>query len=166
MITKFKSLKKLKNFFKSDSAGGSSSVREGSEIGAIVYRKIKGSLYVLLLKDSQGCWSIPSTFQREDETSAQSVVRIIEENTGPIELKIWQTLGQISFADSQSSKKRLNNLQVFLIQALMDSDNRPANQEYKDMLWLPAKEALDKIDYDDVTKMIALAVAKIKRAQI
>ncbi len=164
MTTKFKPLKKLKDLFKPSSSRVSEI--EESEIGAIVYRKIKGSLSILLLKDKKGCWSIPSSSQRENETSAQSIIRTIEEKTGLIELKIWQTLGQISFSDSKYPGKKLNNLQIFLIQALTDSEKQTIEEGFKDVLWLPAKEALDRIDYEDIAKMIVLAIAKIKRAQI
>ena len=164
MITKFKPLKKLKDLFKPSSSCVSEI--EESEIGAIVYHKIRGSLSILLFKDKRGRWSIPSSSRRENETSAQSIIRTIEEKTGLIELKIWQTLGQISFSDSKYPEKKLNNLQIFLIQALTDPEKQMIEEELKDALWLPATEALDRIDYEDITKMIVLAVAKIKRAQI
>ena len=165
MTTKFKPLKKVKDLLKMR-LWQRSSAKQKEKAGGVVYCRLKGHLEILLLKDRKGYWSIPQVFCREGESPDQAVRRVIEEKAGLIELKIWQTLGQISTSEQNRFRKKLDNLHLFLVQALVDQGSLKAEKEFKNAIWLPAQEALSKIDYEDVSKIVLLAIGKIKRAQI
>ena len=158
MRTKLRPFEKLKSIFR---------VRPGrpeSAVGAVVYRKTKGDLTILLLQTKRGLWSVPTGVRREEETPAEAVARLVREKAGPVELKIWQPLGQIDF-DAKATKRASGQLQLFLAQALSTETEHGALAA-KEVAWLPVREALERVAYEEVSGMINLAVAKIRRAQI
>lgn len=157
-MTIIKSLKRLKGILKRAN-------HNLPDIGAVVYRRAGGQLSILIFKDKQGYWSVPRTPARDGESAEGVITSFIAERIGPIELNIWQNLGEFGLADPKRPKKKPLILQLFLMQAVADSEQPPALHA-KDVLWLPASEASDKIDYEEVVRIVSLASAKIKRAQI
>ena len=135
-----------------------------AEVGAVVYRQSGGNLAFLLLEDKRGSWSIPKDRCLESETEKQAIMRIITENIGPADLKVWQTLGQISLKAKPAATPS-GRSQLFLIQAQLPADAATEPSDGK-ALWLPPSEAAEKIDSAEVAGMVNLAAAKIKRAQV
>ena len=155
MRTKLRPFEKLKSIFR---------LRSEAEVGAVVYRKIRGDLAILLLRNKRGLWSVPVGAKREAETPAEAAIRLVREKAGPLELKVWQTLGQVSF-DSKPAKRNPGRLQLFLIQALAAEADQ-AGLPAKEAAWLSVREALEKASDEEMSGMINLAVAKIRRAQV
>lgn len=166
MTTKLKSLEKIKKLFKMPSWQFSRSTENKVQVGGIVYRKKQGHLLILLLQDKKNYWSIPQRLPKKGDSLDQTIEYIIKEDINLSEFKIWQSLGQIDLADGRRSKRKLSYLHLFLIQALGNFENINSENKFKEVAWLPIEEALEKVDYEDIAKMIFLAVAKIKRAQV
>ena len=135
------------------------------EVGAVVYRKARGDLKILLLKNKRGAWSVPSGRPLDEETDVEAALRLVREQAGPVELKVWQALGQTSL-EPKHSKRKPNRLQLFLIQALSAAGDQAGLPAVKEAVWLPVREALEKIDYEELSAMVNMAAAKIKRAQV
>ncbi|MYB40522.1 NUDIX domain-containing protein [Candidatus Saccharibacteria bacterium] len=158
MKTRLNPLEKLKAVF------GRRPVAVRPEVGAVVYRKTRGDLKILLLRNKRGAWSVPAGRPLEEETDVEAVLRLVGDQAGPDELKVWQTLGQIGF-EPKPGKRKPARLQLFLIQALSVSDQTDGSA-VKEAAWLPVREAAEKIDHGELAGMVNLAAAKIKRAQI
>ena len=156
MKTKFNPFEKLKAVF---SRGGAK-----SEVGAVVYRKTRGNLAILLLKNRRGSWSVPTGPVLGGETEAAAALRLAAERADAAELKVWQALGRISFT-SKPAKRGPAGLQLFLIQAL-EASGGLSGSAAGETVWLTPGEAAVKVGYGEMAGMINLAAAKIRRAQV
>jgi hypothetical protein len=56
----------------------------------------------------------------------------------------------------------LMTTEIFLVAAKGDTDKLKPEDWMNGIKWLPAAEALDKIEYDDIGKLILLAMKKIR----
>ena len=137
-----------------------------SEIGCVVYRIRKGHFTILLLQNKKGLWTIPSGLPNPTEEPPAAATRIMQKLTGLAELKIWQHLGQIHSNTQKGLKKNLKILDVFLMQALAESDDLSLSKDFQAGVWLSVEGVMDRLTDEDLAKMIFVASAKIKRAQI
>jgi len=56
----------------------------------------------------------------------------------------------------------LMTTEIFLVKALGDTNKVKCEEWMTNLAWLPANEALDKIEYEDIGKLILLALKKIR----
>jgi len=132
--------------------------------GGIVYRRGKdGGVEVLLISDSKGRWTIPKGHIEDGETPRRAAEREIREETGLAEMKVLDWLGKINFRYRRDSSLVLMTTEIFLIEARGNSDGLKPEKWMSSLAWLPASEALDKIEYEDIGKLILLAMKKIRK---
>ena len=137
-----------------------------SEIGCVVYRIRKGHFTILLLQNKRNLWTIPAGLPNPTEEPTAAADRIMQSLTGLDELKVWQHLGQIHSNTQKGLKKHLKILDVFLMQALAESDDLSLSKDFQAGVWLSVEGVMDRLTDEDLAKMIFVASAKIKRAQI
>jgi hypothetical protein len=56
--------------------------------------------------------------------------------------------------------------EIFLVKALGDTNNLKPEDWMNDIKWLSSNEALDKIEYEDISKLMLLALKKIRNARL
>ena len=166
MPTKFKSLQRIKSFLHVGSQRRIDQTDSSSEIGCVVYRIRKGHFTILLLQNKRGLWVIPSGLPNPTEDPTATTASIMQNLTGLAELKVWQHLGQIHISTQKGLKKNLKSLDVFLMQALAESDDLSLSKDFQTGAWLSVEGVMDRLTDEDLAKMIFVAAAKIKRAQI
>lgn len=132
--------------------------------GGVVYRKGKksGEVEILLIQDAKNRWTIPKGHIEEGETAKQTAVREVGEETGLQEMEILNWLGKIHFRYRRTNSLVLMTTEIFLIKALGDSDKLKPEDWMNGIKWMPATEALDKIEYEDIGKLILLGLKKIR----
>ena len=120
-----------------------------------------------MIQDAKDRWTIPKGHVEEGESLEETAVREIEEETGLGSLKILERLGKSDFRYRKADNLILMTMHVFLIHAYKNTDDYvPEESEgIKDVAWFPANEALDKIEYDDIGKLILIALKKIRHAR-
>jgi ADP-ribose pyrophosphatase YjhB (NUDIX family) len=134
--------------------------------GGIVYRFSKtkpGKVEILLIQDSKGRWTIPKGHIEEGEKSSKTAEREIQEETGLQEMQIGAWLGKINFRYRRGNSLVLMTTEIFLVKALGNTDKIKPEKWMKSLAWLPAEDALDKIEYEDIGKLILLALNKIRK---
>jgi ADP-ribose pyrophosphatase YjhB (NUDIX family) len=134
--------------------------------GGIVYRpseKRKGEVEILLIQDSKGRWTIPKGHIEEGEKASETAEREIREETGLQEMKILNWLGKINFRYRRGNSLVLMTTEIYLVQALGNTGKVNPEKWMSSIAWLPANEALDKIEYEDIGKLILLALKKIRK---
>ncbi|GAC1386379.1 MAG: hypothetical protein NVS1B7_5220 [Candidatus Saccharimonadales bacterium] len=140
-------------------------VREPTAGGIIFRRNQKNNkdVEILLIQDAKNRWTIQKGHIEEGESSKQTAEREIGEETGLQEMKVLNWLGKINFRYRRQQSLVLMTTEIFLVKALGDTDNLKPEDWMNGIKWFPATEALDKIEYEDIGKIILLAMKKIRQ---
>ena len=138
-------------------------VREPTAGGIIFRRSAKTKeIEILLIQDAKNRWTIPKGHIEEGETAKETAAREITEETGLQEMKVMNWLGKINFRYRRGSSLVLMTTEIFLVQALGKTDELKPEDWMNGIQWFPATEALDKIEYEDIGKIILLGLKKVR----
>jgi 8-oxo-dGTP pyrophosphatase MutT (NUDIX family) len=141
-------------------------VRETTS-GGIVFRRGKnGQLEILLIQDAKNRWTIPKGHVEEGEQPNQTAEREIREETGLQEMKVYDWLGKVNFRYRRTHTLVLMTMHIYLVHGLGDTNALKGEDWLSDIRWLPAHEAVDKIAYDDIGKLMLLGMKKIRDMKI
>lgn len=142
-------------------------VRETTS-GGIIFRRSKkdNSLEILLIQDAKNRWTIPKGHVEEGEEPKQTAEREIQEETGLQTMKVMNWLGKVNFRYRRGHTLVLMTMHIYLVQGLGDTDKLSGEDWLSDIKWLPAQEAIDKIAYEDIGKLILLGMKKIREARL
>lgn len=135
--------------------------------GGIVFRRHPKTkeVEILLIQDAKDRWTIPKGHIEPDESAEVTAAREILEETGLRGgLQIHDWLGRINFRYRRQQSLVLMTTEIFLVQAKGDTDKLEAEDWMNGIKWFPANEALDKIEYEDIGKIILLGLKKIRHA--
>ncbi len=135
--------------------------------GGIVFRgnTKDNSLEILLIQDAKNRWTIPKGHIEDGESAKECAEREIREETGLQEMKVLNWLGKINFRYRRQQSLVLMTTEIFLVQAQGDTDKLNPEEWMNGIKWFPAQEALDKIEYEDIGKIILLAMKKIRNGK-
>ncbi len=140
-------------------------VREPTSGGMVFRRNSKTkTVEILLIQDAKDRWTIPKGHIEEGETAKQTAEREIKEETGLQEMNVMNWLGKINFRYRRANSLVLMTTEIFLVQAQGDTDNIKPEDWMNGIKWFSANEALDKIEYEDIGKIILLGLKKIRHA--
>lgn len=132
--------------------------------GGIVFRKQKGQTEILLIQDAKDRWTIPKGHIEPGETPDVAAAREILEETGlKGSLDLIENLGKINFRYRRANSLVLMTTEIFLVEAHGDTDNLEAEDWMNGIKWFSVKEALDKIEYEDIGKLILVGLGKLRK---
>lgn len=135
--------------------------------GGIVFRRDKaGKVEILLIQDAKNRWTIPKGHVEPDEEPRLTAEREVREETGLQEMKVRDWLGKVSFRYRRGSTLVLMTMHIYLVQALGSSDSLNPEDWLNDIRWLPATDAIDKIAYDDIGKLMLVGMKKIRDGKL
>lgn len=141
-------------------------VREPTAGGIVFRRSNKGEIEILLIQDAKDRWTIPKGHIEEGESAKETAQREIGEETGLKESKVLNWLGKINFRYRRTNSLVLMTTEIFLVQAQGDTDDLTPEDWMNGIRWFPANEALDKIAYEDIGKLILIALKKIRSGKL
>jgi ADP-ribose pyrophosphatase YjhB (NUDIX family) len=140
-------------------------VREPTSGGIVFRRNTKSNqVEILLIQDAKDRWTIPKGHIEEGESARDTAEREIKEETGLKEMRVMGWLGKINFRYRRQTSLVLMSTEIFLVQALGDTDGLKPEDWMNGIKWFSAPEALDKIEYEDIGKIILLGLKKIRQA--
>ena len=141
-------------------------VREPTAGGVIFRRNQKNEVEILLIQDSKDRWTIPKGHIEEGETAQETAKREIGEEAGLHDVKIIGWLVKINFRYRRIDRLVLMTTQVFLVKALGDTDAIQKEDWMNGIRWFSFSDALDEIEYEDIGKLILLAMKKIRQENL
>jgi bis(5'-nucleosidyl)-tetraphosphatase len=124
--------------------------------GIIVYTKASNTILYLLLKYGAGHWDFPKGKIEKGETKQQAALRELKEETNltaHIDEGFEETIQY--FFTGLDSKKTKKTVYFFTGYALTTDVN--LSDEHTDFAWLPYKDALEKLTYDNAKKILKKA---------
>ncbi len=136
--------------------------------GAVVYSSHENKIYIGLVHDVFGYWTLPKGKIEGNENEEQGAAREIHEEIG-IEVKIIEKIGENEYiANKPEQGKVVKHVSYFLASA----DYKPLTLEHKeykggldDARWFESNEVATLRTYDDIKPLLQKALEKIKETK-
>jgi len=128
--------------------------------GCVVYRyDTQGALWLLLILDRYGRWTIPKGHLEDGESDAEAAVREVFEETG-IHGELGPLIGRIEYRVlSKKGEWRLKQVAFFLLRTTAATVSLQADEGIHAAEWLSPDAALGRIDYAHVRDVLARALS-------
>lgn len=156
---------KFKKYFSRKKPSIQEIVREPTA-GGIVFRRTDKGVEILLIQDAKDRWTIPKGHIEEGETAQQTARREIGEEAGLHEVDILGWLGKIHFRYRRIDKLVLMTTQIYLVRAKGDTNAIQKEDWMNGIQWFPFHDALDAIEYEDIGKLMLLAMKRIRQENL
>lgn len=158
---------KFKKYFSRRKPSIQEIVREPTA-GGIVFRHAENGkgIEILLIQDAKDRWTIPKGHIEEGETAQQTARREIGEEAGLKEVDILGWLGKIHFRYRRVDKLVLMTTQIYLVRAKGNTNAIQKEEWMNGIQWFPFHEALDAIEYEDIGKLMLLAMKRIRQENL
>jgi 8-oxo-dGTP pyrophosphatase MutT (NUDIX family) len=92
--------------------------------------------------------------------------REIREEAGLQQMKVLNWLGKVNFRYRRGPTLVLMTMHIYLVQALGDTNDLTPEDWLNDIQWFPVNQAIDKIAYDDIGKLMLIGMKKIRDARL
>lgn len=156
---------KFKKYFSRRKPSIQEIVREPTA-GGIVFRHGEKGIEILLIQDAKDRWTIPKGHIEEGETAQQAARREIGEEAGLKQVDILGWLGKIHFRYRRIDKLVLMTTQIYLVRAKGDTNAIQKEEWMNGIEWFPFHDALDAIEYEDIGKLMLLAMKRIRQEKL
>lgn len=157
---------KFKKYFSRKKPSIDEVVREPTAGGIVYRRNKKGEVEILLIQDAKDRWTIPKGHIEEGETAQETALREIGEEAGIKEAEAICWLGKIHFRYRRVSTLVLMTTQIYLVKALGNTDDIKKEEWMNGIKWFPFHDALDAIEYEDIGKLMLLAMKRIRQQNL
>ena len=154
---------KFKKYFSRKKQSIDEVVREPTAGGIVFRRNKKGDVEILLIQDAKDRWTIPKGHIEEGETAQETALREIGEEAGIKEAEAICWLGKIHFRYRRVSTLVLMTTQIYLVKALGDTDDIKKEDWMNGIKWFKFHDALEAIEYEDIGKLMLLAMKRIRQ---
>jgi len=157
---------RFKKYFKRPRASIQEIVREPTAGGLVFRRDKDGNVEFLLIQDHKDRWTIPKGHIEEGETAQEAARREIGEEAGLHDVDILGWLGKIHFRYRRVDKLVLISQQVYLMRVRTDGSEIQKEDWMNGIKWFKFHDALDEIEYEDIGKLMLLAMKKIRQEKL
>lgn len=157
---------KFKKYFSRKKPSIQEIVREPTAGGVVFRRDDEGGIEILLIQDAKDRWTIPKGHIEEGETAQQTAQREIGEEAGLTNTEILGWLGKIHFRYRRVDKLVLMTTQIYLVRAGGDTNAIQKEEWMNGIKWFKFNDALDAIEYEDIGKLMLLAMKRIRQEKL
>lgn len=157
---------RFKKYFRRPNASIQEIVREPTAGGVVFRRNEKNEVEILLIQDAKDRWTIPKGHIEEGETAQQTAKREIGEEAGLHDTDVIGWLGKIHFRYRRVDRLVLMTTQIYLVKAKGDTNAIKKEEWMNGIQWFTFHEALDQIEYEDIGKLMLLAMKRIRQENL
>ncbi|HUD10177.1 MAG TPA: NUDIX domain-containing protein [Candidatus Saccharimonadales bacterium] len=141
-------------------------VRETTSGGVVFRHNATGGMEILLIQDAKNRWTIPKGHVEPGEEPGATAEREIREETGLQDMEVFNELGKVNFRYRRGQTLVLMTMHIWLVEGQGDSDKLDPEDWLSDIRWFPAQQAIDKIEYEDIAKLMLLGFKKIRESKV
>lgn len=157
---------KFKKYFSRKKPSIQEIVREPTAGGIVFRRDKEGGIEILLIQDTKDRWTIPKGHIEEGETAQETAKREIGEEAGLTDTEILGWLGKIHFRYRRVDKLVLMTTQIYLVRAGGDTNAIQKEEWMNGIKWFKFNDALDAIEYEDIGKLMLMAMKRIRQEKL
>lgn len=167
MMKRPKPLKGFRDFVSRRRPSISEVVRETTS-GGIVFRHSARNkeLEILLIQDVKNRWTIPKGHVEPGEEHGATAEREIREETGLQDVEAISWLGKVNFRYRRGDTLVLMTMHIWLVEGQGDTNDLNPEDWLNDVKWFPAREAVEKIAYDDIGKLMLVGMKKVRESNL
>jgi ADP-ribose pyrophosphatase YjhB (NUDIX family) len=160
-------LKGIRNFVVTRRPVISEVVRETTS-GGVVFRRNPANkqLEILLIQDAKNRWTIPKGHVEPGEEHGATAEREIREETGLQDMEAINWLGKVQFRYRRTQTLVLMTMHIWLVEGQGDTDKLQPEDWLNGIKWFPAHEAVDKIEYEDIGKLMLIGMKRIRESKL
>lgn len=126
--------------------------------GAVVYTRHNGELYLGLVHDIFGHWTLTKGSIQEGEDKEDGVKREVQEEMG-LAVKVKGQLGDNSYVASDPEQGKIRkSVTYFLAEAPYSKLETPESGGLDDARWFPLNEVAELNFYDDIVPIVTRAI--------
>jgi N utilization substance protein B len=126
--------------------------------GAVVYARVDGEIYLALVHDIFGHWTLSKGHVEEEEDNIAGVARVIKEEIG-VSLKVGEKLGENEYVASQPEKGKIRKQVVYyLAEAPYEDLKLKETGGLDDARWFKMADILELNFYNDILPVVTKAV--------
>ncbi|MFW0838029.1 MAG: transcription antitermination factor NusB [Candidatus Komeilibacteria bacterium] len=158
----------LGSIYKEMEAAGEKQNMEKKEVsaesagGIVYYQDKQNKHHFAIIRNRYGKWSLPKGTIEAGEKPSDTALREVKEETGLINLTLGDKVGQIKYDSKQPPATTVHKTVTFYLMASADMNSHtPDNKEIQAVEWLPADEAIKRLDYDNAKKILAQGIKQL-----
>ncbi len=127
-------------------------------VGAVVYAREAGQIYLALVHDVFGRWTLSKGHNKEDESDADAVVRKVQEEIG-IAVVPKERLGGNEYVATYPEKGKVRKqVSYYLAEAQYGELKLGSSGGLDDCRWFKVTQILDLNFYDDILPIVTNAI--------
>ena len=130
-------------------------------VGAVVYARQKDDIFIALVHDVFGHWTLTKGHLKENESEEECIVREAKEELG-LDIEVKDRLGENTYGTYHPEKGKLQKHVVyFLVEAPFQEltlENKKERGGLDDVQWFKLVDILDLNFYDDILPIVTKAI--------
>lgn len=128
----------------------------------MVYRRVDGEAYYLLIRDPYQNWGLPKGHLERGETSEQTALREVREETGIQELSLKAALDTIDWFFREGPDLIHKYCHFFLMETATADTTPQLEEGITECIWLPLEDALSTLTYDNARAVLEAAGRQVE----
>jgi len=146
---------------KNDKGTDKKPITKETLVGAVVYARHENDVYVALVHDVFGHWTLTKGGLEEGENEEKCIVREAKEEMG-VTIKVMERLGENTYETFHPERGKLRKHVIYFLAEAPFQDLTLENKEKKggldDVKWFKLADILDLNFYDDILPIVTKAI--------